>query len=578
MPGGSGAANKAPAMLERLMRQLLRARAATGDELIARGRAERERGELADSLASLEAALQHDAKDVAVLTELGLTFRALGRRDEARAVFERAAASDPGSVLPLMYLGNLAHEAARLDDAVAAYRAALAIDAHNAALHFNLALTLMARGEAAGAVEAFRDCLAEAPDYAEARSSLLFALNLSDGARPEETAAEHFEWGRRIADPLQRERRFSNPPQAERRLRIGYVSADYFQHAAANFIHAFLAKHDPVRHDIFCYANAPMPAHGAGMYGHTWREIHALDDERLAALIAQDAIDVLVDLSGHSRGNRLLAFARRPAPVQMTFLGYPNTTGMRAMTYRLTDAYADPPGASESRYREKLLRMPHSVWCYQAHEDGVPEVGPLPAIRNGHVRFASMNGVFKLNVELVGLWSDLLRRVADSRLILATIAPGSVRERILRTFADKGVDAQRIEFRGRLPRDEFLTLHNEVDIALDSYPCNGGATTCETLWQGVPVVSLAGETFRSRAGLSLLSSAGLPQLVAHSAGDYLDIAASLAQDRAHLQQFRASLRQTLRASPLLDAQRFTRSLEALYREAWRDWCEHGGNA
>ncbi|HEY5291759.1 MAG TPA: tetratricopeptide repeat protein [Burkholderiales bacterium] len=559
-------------MLRRLLRQLLGARAASSAELVARGRAERERGELAASLASLEAALRQDAIDAATLAELGLCYRALGRRDEARAAFDRAAASDPGSALALMYLGNLDHESGRLDDAAKAYRAALAIDAKDAAVHYNLALTLMSLGEASAAVESFRLCLAQAPDYADARSSMLFALNMSDRASIEEIAAEHFEWGRRFADPLYSERDFSNSPDPERPLRVGYVSADYFQHAAATFIHAFLARHDPRQCEVFCYVNAAMPADGAGMYGHTWREIRTLDDAQLAALIAQDEIDVLVDLSGHTYGTRLLAFARKPAPVQMTFLGYPNTTGMRAMDYRLTDFYADPPGASESRYREKLLRLPHSVWCFRPRDEGVPDVGALPAIRNGYVSFASLNGVSKLNVELVGLWADLLRRVADARLVLATIAPGSARERILRTFTGKGVDAQRIEFRERLPRDQFLALHNEVDIALDSYPCNGGATTCETLWQGVPVISLAGEAFQSRAGVSLLSSAGLPQLVAHSAADYLDLASSLARNRERLGELRRGLRETLRASPLMDAGAFTRDLEALYRGAWRDWC------
>ncbi len=559
-------------MLKRLIGELLGARRLTPAELITLGREQRERGDPGAALATLQTALRRDAGNAAAQVELGLTYRALGRGDEARAAFERAVAGDPNSAPALMYLGNLDHEAGRQDDAAKAYRGALAIDAKNAAVHYNLALTLMALGEASAAVESFRRCLAEEPDYADARSSLLFALNVSDRASIEEVAAEHFEWGRRVADRLYSKREFSNSPDAERRLRVGYVSADYFQHAAATFIHAFLARHDPRQCEVFCYVNAALPAHGALMYGHTWREIGMLDDAQLAALIAQDAIDVLVDLSGHTYGTRLLAFARKPAPVQMTFLGYPNTTGMRAMDYRLTDVYADPPGVSESRYREKLLRMPHSVWCFRPHAEGVPEVGTLPAVRNGYVSFASMNSVFKLNVELVGLWADLLRRVADSRLILATIAPGSARERILRTFTGKGVDAQRIEFRDRLPRDEFLALHNEVDIALDSYPCNGGATTCETLWQGVPVISLAGEAFQSRAGLSLLSSAGLPQLVAHSATDYLDIASSLARNRERLSELRRGLRRILRASPLMDAAAFARDLEALYRDAWRDWC------
>lgn len=559
-------------MLKRLLRQMLRAPAPSRDELIARARAERGRGEFAAALASLEAALQLDDHDAAVLAELGLSYRALGRRDEARSALEHAAAIDPDSALVLMYLGNLAHEAARLDDAVAAYRAALAIDAHNAALHYNLALTLMSCGDAAGAVAAFRLCLAEAPDYADARASLLFALNLSDKDSPEDTAAEHFEWGRRIADPLWRERRFTNPPEPQRRLRIGYVSADFFGHVAADFIHSFLPCHERGRHEISCYCNAPIPDASGGLYGYAWRDISGLDDAQAANLIERDAIDILVDLSGHSRGNRLLVFARKPAPLQLTFLGYPNTTGMRAMDFRLTDAYADPPGASERRYRERLLRLPHGLWCYRPPAGGVPEEGPFSASRKDHLTFASMNNVAKLNAGLLGMWAELLLRVADSRLLLATIPPGKARERMLRIFVEKGVDARRIEFKDRLSKGEFRALHREVDVALDSYPCNGGATTCETLWLGVPVVSLAGDVFQSRAGLSLLSTIGLPQLAAHSAAEYLAIACNLAQDPGHLQWLRAGLRDTLRRSPLCDAPAYTRALEDIYRGIWREWC------
>ena len=559
-------------MLKRLLRQLLGARAAGGAELIARSRAERAGGDAAAALASAQAALRQDGANADALIELGQSYRALGRREEARAAFVQAAAADAGAALALMYLGNLDHEAGRMDDAVSAYRAALAIDAGNAAVHYNLGLTLMTLGEAAQAVESLRRCLALAPDYADARSSMLFALNMSDRASIEEIAAEHLEWGRRVADPLFCEREFSNAADPERRLRIGYVSADFFQHAAAPFIHAFLARHDARQCEVFCYVNAPVPAERAGSYGHHWREVRMLDDAQLAAQIAADAIDVLVDLSGHTYGTRLLAFARKPAPVQMTFLGYPNTTGMRAMDYRLTDAYADPPGASELRYREKLLRMPHSVWCFRPRDEGMPEIGPLPATRNGYVSFASLNSASKLNAALLGLWAELLHQVSDARLVMATIAPGRAREQILRTFSAKGVDSGRIDFRGRLPRSDYLALHNEVDIALDAFPCNGGATTCEALWQGVPVISLAGESFESRAGLSLLSSAGLAQLVAHKAGDYVDLAAALARDRERLQRLRAGLRQTLSASPLMDAAAFTRDLETQYRGAWRAWC------
>jgi len=533
-------------MLRRLLRQLLGAHA--------------------------DAAPGSDARQAAGHAERGLQLRALGRGDEARAAFERALACDARCALALMYLGNLDHEAGRLDDAAGAYRSALAIEANNAALHYNLALTLMALGEAAAAVEAFRACLALAPDYADARSSMLFALTLSDRAGAGETSAAHFEWGRRVADPLWREREYANAAEPQRPLRIGYVSADFFGHAASDFIHSFLPQHERGHYEITCYSNAAMPEASRGLYGHAWRDIGALDDAQAANLIERNAIDILVDLSGHTRGNRLLVFARQPAPLQLTFLGYPNTTGMRAMDYRLSDAYADPPGASEQRYRERLWRMPHSLWCYRPPAEALPEAGELPALRKGHVTFASLTNVAKLNAGLVDLWAELLQRVPGAHLLLATVPAGSARERLARLFAAKGIEAGRIEFSERLPKGEFRALHQEIDIALDAYPCNGGATTTETLWLGVPVVSLAGEDFRSRAGLSLLSAVSLPHLVARDAARYVAIAADLACDAPRLQRLRSGLRETLRRSPLCDAAAYTRALEQIYRGIWREWC------
>ncbi len=559
-------------MLKRLLSQLLRRPRAPQAELVARAQAERARGDAAAALATLQAVLEHDRGDAAALAELGLAYRALGRSAAARAAFERAAAEDPAAPLPLLYLGNLAHEAGRLDDALAAYRAGLALDARNAALHYNLALTLLACGEAAAAVEAFRACLAAAPDYADARESLLFALTLSERAGADETSAAHFEWGRRVADPLWRERAYAHAPEPERPLRIGYVSADFFGHAASDFIHSFLPQHERGRYEITCYANAAIPEASRGLYGHAWRDISALDDAQAANLIERNAIDILVDLSGHTRGNRLLVFARKPAPLQLTFLGYPNTTGMRAMDYRLSDAYGDPPGASEGHYCERLLHMPHGLWCYRPPADAPAAALELPALRKGYVTFASMNNVAKLNADLIELWAELLRRVPGAHLLLATIPAGRTREQLSRRFAAQGIAAGRIEFCERLPKSEFRALHSEIDIALDAYPCNGGATTCETLWLGVPVVSLAGADFRARAGLSLLSAVGLPHLVARDAARYVAIAADLAGDAPRLQRLRSGLRDTLRRSSLCDAAAYTQALEQNYRDIWREWC------
>jgi protein O-GlcNAc transferase len=264
-------------------------------------------------------------------------------------------------------------------------------------------------------------------------------------------------------------------------------------------------------------------------------------------------------------------FARKPAPVQMTYLGYPATTGLAQMDYRITDGRADPHGVSEGRYVERLLRMPHSLWCF-APPPQMPEVEPLPASRAGHITFGSLNSMFKLTPRLLALWSRLLCGLPASRLVLATVPEGAPRARIAREFEAHGVDRARLEFHGVLPWREFWALHGRVDIALDAFPCNGGATTCETLWLGVPLVTRAGDVFLSRAGLSILSTVGLPELVAGSEDEYLRIAHELALDRTRLAELRRGLRERMRASPLLDAAVFTRDLEDCFRAAWRQWC------
>ena len=335
-----------------------------------------------------------------------------------------------------------------------------------------------------------------------------------------------------------------------------------------------LEHHDPARFEVYCYSNTPktddITRRCEALAAH-WRDIVPLADAAAQDLVRSDGIDILVDLSGHTSGNRLALFAAKPAPIQLTYLGYPATTGMTQMDYRLTDGRADPAGVSEPRYVEKLLRLPHSLWCF-APPPQMPEVGPLPASATGQLTFASLNSVYKLTPRMLRLWSRLLAALPESKLLFATVPAGAPRARIAREFESNGVDPARLEFHGFLPWEEFWDLHQRVDIALDSFPCNGGATTCETLWMGVPLVSLAGEAFLARAGLSLLTTVGLQELVAHSEDEYLRVAMELARDPARLAQLRAGLRGRMRASPLLAAAAFTCDLEDLYRAAWTQWC------
>ena len=305
-----------------------------------------------------------------------------------------------------------------------------------------------------------------------------------------------------------------------------------------------------------------------------------MKDGALADIIRGDGKDILVDLAGHTSGNRLLVFARRPAPVQVTFLGYCDTTGMNAMDYRLTDSHADPPGTTEHLHAERVVRLPETAWCFLPC-DPSPPVEPPPVLGLGSATFGCFNVRRKITDEALTVWSRLLGEVPGSRLLLKSLGfcDTSVRHRVRATLASTGIAAERIELIGWVPTlAEHLALYRRVDIALDTFPYNGTTTTCEALWMGVPVVTLAGQAHASRVGVSLLTNAGLPELIAADADNYIRIASRLAADVSRLAALRAGLRGRMAASPLVDAPRFARNVEHAYREMWRAWCAgpHGG--
>ena len=423
------------------------------------------------------------------------------------------------------------------------------------------------------ALAACREALAQHPDFASLHTSYTTLLNRA-GADPRLLLEAHCNWAEHRSRSQPREPKHRNLAQAGRCLRIGYVSADFRRHALSDFFLPLLGEHDPASVEVHCYSNAAVVdeiTRRCEQMAPHWHDIFGIEDAAAAALIESDAIDILVDLSGHTSGNRLGLFAHKPAPVQVTYLGYPGTTGLAQMDYRITDALADPPGSSEGYYREQLLRLPHSLWCFSPPL-AMPDVGRLPAVESGAITFGSLNSAFKLTPRTVALWSRLLLAVGGSKLILAGVAAGAPRERISREFVLNGVDPARLEFHGFLPWPQFWALHHRIDIALDTFPSNGGATSCETLWMGVPLINLAGDSFLSRAGLSILTTAGLSDLVARTEDEYLRIARELADDRRRLGQLRAGMRDRLRASPLCATADYARDLEECYRSAWRAWC------
>jgi protein O-GlcNAc transferase len=363
----------------------------------------------------------------------------------------------------------------------------------------------------------------------------------------------------------------------DKRLRIGYVSADLRSHSVAFFLESILAARNQREFEVLCYSNsvaADTTTARLRALVDGWRDIAGLDDEQAAALIRSDAIDILVDLAGHTKANRLPLFTRKPAPIQITYLGYPDTTGIEAIDYRLTDEWADPPGQTEHLHSEQLVRLPDGFLCYQP-PSSCPPVGPLPLLLSGRVTFGSFNNLAKVSPTVIGYWAAILAAVPGSRLLLKSkaLADSGTRKYIHQQFCAHGIEAGRVELVGWTPaRVDHMALYSEVDVALDTFPYHGATTTCEALWMGVPVVTLAGPVHVSRVGVSLLHAAGLAELIAESPQEYARKAAELVADTGRLAALRGDLRERLRASRLTDAQRITASIEVAYRDMWRRFC------
>ncbi len=416
-------------------------------------------------------------------------------------------------------------------------------------------------------------------DEVAAASARLCQLNYRPDLTQAQLFREHAAWAERFGLPPAPEvAAHPNPPKPERPLRVGYVSGDFRRHPVAFFVEPLLRCHDRGAFHPFCYSNGgerdDLNMHLRALVPD-WRDIAALDDDAVAALIRRDRIDILVDLSGHTAHHRLLVFARRPAPLQVTAIGYVNTTGLAAMDYRLTDAWCDPPGIDETLYSESLWRLPGGFNCY-APPNGLPAPGPAPLATRGHVTFGSFNNLDKISPEVLDLWAGLIGSVPGSRLVLKTktLSDPTVGAAIRARFAGAGVDPARIELiEWSATLREHFEHYRRIDIALDPFPYNGTTTTCEALMMGVPVIALAGDRHAARVSASILARLGLEVLVAPDPAGYLARAQALAQKPEAVVKLRDSLRRRIAASPLADAAGYTRSLEAAYREMWRRWCE-----
>jgi predicted O-linked N-acetylglucosamine transferase (SPINDLY family) len=496
------------------------------------------------------------------------------RMDEAAESFRRASQLDPTNCHAITNLANVLIDTGRPDEAIAEYQKSLATNPNAAGTYSNLGVAYQQSGRLDDAIFAFRRAISLQPAQADAYHNLLLSLHYHSAFDAATIASEHAVWNRQHALPLARNiSPHSNDPVPDRRLRIGYISPDFRDHAVARFMLPLLANHDPRSVEVFAYASVGAPddiTDRLRAHTHHWRSIAGMSDQKAAGLIRDDRIDILVDLALHTAGNRLFVFAQKPAPVQITYLAYAGSSGLSTMDYRLSDPYIDPPGGDESVYSEKTYRLPETYWCYAPVSHPPPH--PPPSLRNGFTTFGCFNSFFKVNDGVLGAWAKLLETLPDSKLILHA-HPGSHRQRLLDSMQQRGIDPGRISFVGRLSIEAYFEQYRQIDIALDTFPFGGGTTSCDALWMGVPLVTLVGERAVGRGGLSILSNIGLPDLAATSSDQYVQIAAALASNLARLSELRVGLRERMQNSPLMDAPRFARNIEAAYRDMWRNWCE-----
>ena len=498
-----------------------------------------------------------------------------GRPAAAAALAARALRLD-GSAAAASHLALARIRLGQLGGAIAAARASAAIAPGLTEAWMARSAAELAAGRVDPAVAAGERACRLSPDRATVLSNRLMACQFLDTAEPEELAALARGFGVRFGHPAAF--RPVGDADPERRLRLGFLSSDFRQHVASCFFEPLLARLDRRRVEAVCYSDTAAPdavTERLRTQADGWLDCAAMGDEELAARIGRDGVDILIDLAGHSAGNRLTLLARRPAPVQATWLGYPDTTGLDAVDARLVDAVTDPEGEADAFAAETLVRLPNGFLCYRPPA-WTPEVGPPPALETGAVTFGSFNKPAKIAPLTVGLWAETLRRAPGSRLLLKGLpfAEAAFRNQFRARFAARGVDGGRLEFVPWTPGwREHLELYRRIDIALDAFPYNGTTTTCEALWMGVPVVTWAGRRHAARVGASLLARVGLPDLVGRDKAGFVAAAVGLAGDPARLSALRRNLRGMMRASPLCDEEGFARQFEEACRGLWRRRCE-----
>jgi len=511
--------------------------------------------------------------------QLGVALTETGKPEQARTCFKQAITIKPDLIWAHNNIANNYLKAGRSNDAEKHFKKAIQLQPKHPLAYSNMGKVMLQLGNNETAESYYREALTLKPDFAEAFSNLLLIMNYNPNHDSSHLANEHLKWGAQFEQPRNASRKYSSTKDPSRRLRIGYVSPDFRNHPVASFFEGLLSHHDKNQIETFCYSCNTHSDDTTKRLRNTtdhWRSLIRQSDQHAAELIYKDNIDILVDLAGHTSHNRLPVFAYRPAPIQISYLGYPNTTGLAAIDYRLTDNWADPEGMTDDYYTEQLIRLPQGFLCFTPPDDA-PSATKIAASNKPHTTFGSFNNFTKLTDKTVQVWAEIIKSLPESQLILKTAAfsdPAS-KKHCLTLFAKAGIAAERLELIAWCPsRADHLALYNRIDIALDTFPYNGTTTTCEALWMGVPVITLAEQKHAGRVGVSILSQLGLEELIAEDTENYIKLAIQLAQNPEKQALYNKNLRHRMSDSPLCDSAGFTRRIEGTYQQMWQKWCSN----
>jgi predicted O-linked N-acetylglucosamine transferase (SPINDLY family) len=571
------------------------------------GRMLHEMKRLEEAAAALQTAIDLKPDHVEAINRLGNIYQEMGKIDQAVECFRKNTPLLPSNPNVFYNYANALKDQHDLDAAIAAYRTAISLNPKFADAYHNLGLVYQLYCRPDDAIDAYQHALEIQPNRADscvnlgnalkdsgkfeeglacyqraqdlnpqlpgAHSARLFSLYYHPDSDTNRILSEFRAWSRRFAEPLRAEiLPHLNDRSPDRKLRIGYVSPDFRDHCQSFFTVPLLSNHDRKEFEVYCYSSVTKPdGYTVRIRSHAdvWRDVGHLTDAQLTQVIRADKIDILVDLTMQMASGRPMLFARKPAPIQVAWLAYPGTTGLPTMDYRLSDPHLDPPGVNDAFYVEKTVQLPVCFWCYDPLTDE-PAVNELPALKNGFITFGCLNSFVKVHDGLLELWSRVLKAVPTSRFLL--LAPeGSARRHVLEKL---DVDPGRIDFVSYLPRPLYLKSYSRIDLGLDTFPINGHTTSFDSLWMGVPVVTLYGQTAISRAGLCQNTLLGLKDdFVASTPDQFVELAVRWAGDKQKLSDLRQSLRQRIAASPLMDGRRFASDVEAAFRAMWRNWCQ-----